>query len=402
LLQPNQVRLETQYFRRKWLPELGATAAWLVVYIRRHCYADKDEVRDAFSMRKTELRAALGISTQTLRRTLKTPILEQFFVSLDNRRGSQSLAGRIRMRDPLTPADATSAKELTRQQAASAEMMPETDQNENSTEPKVDTSTPKLDQKLTPQLDQKLTPQTQTEPKVDTSTPQLDQKLTPIQHFKALHDSAPDDSAPTTTALHGHGHEHTPAPACEADVVGGGVVDVIFSDNELKSIELSPDQIILETYQPESETDGYRLSTIEDFLKQAIREAGDFDRWLKSRTNQMETVRFSVDHALKIGGTEWTPEERERIGKMDAAERRLGAVFERLGGFDLADALGRYFSTNLAQQYAARTDTERVEAWLVYTRRQEEKLKNPPGFLRSKLDGNEYPPTNSGYGGNYG
>jgi hypothetical protein len=127
LLQPNQVRLETQYFRRKWLPELGATAAWLVVYLRRHCHADDNERDGTFSMRKAELAAGLGISTDTLRRTLKRPDLAQFFVSLDNRRGSHSLAGRIRMRDPLIPADAAKARELTRQQTDFFEMIPETE-----------------------------------------------------------------------------------------------------------------------------------------------------------------------------------------------------------------------------------------------------------------------------------
>mgnify|MGYP001197030459 CR=1 FL=1 len=123
LLRPHQARLETHYFRRNWLPLLGSTAAWVVVVLRRDCYADENEVRDEVSLGKQVLAAKLGVSSATMKRLLKNEYLPRFFQMWQPDR--YTLTGRIKMHDPLTPADTVKAGELQQQQTDFFEITPE-------------------------------------------------------------------------------------------------------------------------------------------------------------------------------------------------------------------------------------------------------------------------------------
>jgi hypothetical protein len=103
---------------------------------------------------------------------------------------------------------------------------------------------------------------------------------------------------------------------------------------------------------------------------------------------------FSVAHARGEGSDEWLPEEEARIAAMSRLERELGESYEQLGAFSLAEALRRYFSPELAASFLAGQSPEelqRIQAWVIYTRRAGS-LKNPAGFLRSRLESGEFPP----------
>ena len=119
LLRPGARRLETQYFRRNWVPRLGPKAAWLIVAIRRRCFANEHEVRNDFALSKSEAALMLGVSARTIGRVLKNEYLKMFFMTDPDsdaawRPGRRLLRGRVRMSDPLTPADAGKVEKLAR------------------------------------------------------------------------------------------------------------------------------------------------------------------------------------------------------------------------------------------------------------------------------------------------
>jgi hypothetical protein len=101
-----------------------------------------------------------------------------------------------------------------------------------------------------------------------------------------------------------------------------------------------------------------------------------------------------VAHARGEGNDEWLPEEEARIAAMSRLERELGETYEQLGAFSLAEALRHYFSPDLTASFLADQPAEelqRIHNWLIYTRRAGS-LKNPAGFLRSRLESGESPP----------
>ena len=103
---------------------------------------------------------------------------------------------------------------------------------------------------------------------------------------------------------------------------------------------------------------------------------------------------FSVAHPLGEGPEEWLPEEEVRIALLDRLEQELGEQYRELGAFSLEEALRRYFSPDLAADFGTdKSDEElqRIRAWVSYTR-QAKGLKNPAGFLRSRLESSEIAP----------
>ncbi|MBU0491763.1 MAG: hypothetical protein KKA73_27515 [Chloroflexi bacterium] len=109
-------------------------------------------------------------------------------------------------------------------------------------------------------------------------------------------------------------------------------------------------------------------------------------------------VYYSVAHALGLGGDEWTPEEEARLDRHARLEQELRARFERLGAVSLEAALGRFFAPGLVAQFlasASEAERGRLAAWVTETRllARAQRLDNPPGFLRSKIESGEQPPT---------
>ena len=116
ILRPDQIYISSQYFREKWVPLLGATQAWLITVLRRHCYQNKarNELRDTFTFDKKTIAAKLGISTKTLRREFtKLEKARPFFPEL--KLTHHTLHGRVLVNDePLTPEDAAKKQQAER------------------------------------------------------------------------------------------------------------------------------------------------------------------------------------------------------------------------------------------------------------------------------------------------
>jgi hypothetical protein len=120
IVQPNKIHVGWQYFRLNWLPLLGHSLAWLIIYLRRHCYWDENngELRDTLVAYKKELAAAIGQTPRNLANLLENPYLNLFFTTgqaeLDPAlpdanstvARNKPILYRVRMVDePLTPAD---------------------------------------------------------------------------------------------------------------------------------------------------------------------------------------------------------------------------------------------------------------------------------------------------------
>ncbi|HEX9923329.1 MAG TPA: hypothetical protein VGD99_11770, partial [Anaerolineae bacterium] len=133
----------------------------------------------------------------------------------------------------------------------------------------------------------------------------------------------------------------------------------------------------------------YLAAPIIEVVKQDLRLSGG------RPTDQTRTeCFFSVADALDEVPEDWLPEEQARIHLMQRLERELGETYRRLDAFSLEEALNRYFNPTLLAGFLTDQSTEeleRIESWLIYTR-QAKSLKNPGGFLRSRIESGEWPP----------
>jgi hypothetical protein len=103
---------------------------------------------------------------------------------------------------------------------------------------------------------------------------------------------------------------------------------------------------------------------------------------------------YSIDHALGDESEEWQPAELARIEAMEKLEQDLSSTYQRLAAFSLEEALTHYFEPKLVKTMITGISTEevaRLENWVAYTRRTKG-LKNPAGFLRSRIENGEMPP----------
>lgn len=113
-----RVHLEPQYFREKWLPQLGAGPALLLIALRSLCYYNEEsgEIRDVVRVEANALAQQLQTTTRTLRRWFKK--LEQaaahdalfgpFFTFLESvKQPDQTVLSvyRVNPKMPLTAAD---------------------------------------------------------------------------------------------------------------------------------------------------------------------------------------------------------------------------------------------------------------------------------------------------------
>lgn len=73
LVAPEHAHFETQYLRKRWLPELGPGPALLLIYLRSLGYYNEDsgEIRDEITLESGELEAVFQVSSRTIRRWLR-------------------------------------------------------------------------------------------------------------------------------------------------------------------------------------------------------------------------------------------------------------------------------------------------------------------------------------------
>lgn len=113
--QPDRVRLQTDYFWRKWAPKLGPTLTVLIITLRSYCYYNKltKERRDWCYPEQKTLADNVGVSVDTVQRELKKPIARHFVTREPRYRYDDQLNRPVRtadtyhiaMDDPLTPED---------------------------------------------------------------------------------------------------------------------------------------------------------------------------------------------------------------------------------------------------------------------------------------------------------
>lgn len=113
--QPDRVRLQTDYFWRKWAPKLGPTLTVLVITLRSYCYYNKltKERRDWCYPEQKTLADNVGVSVDTVQRELKKSIARHFVMREPRYRYDKRFKRPVRtadtyhiaMDDPLTPED---------------------------------------------------------------------------------------------------------------------------------------------------------------------------------------------------------------------------------------------------------------------------------------------------------
>ncbi|HEX9925725.1 MAG TPA: hypothetical protein VGD99_23925, partial [Anaerolineae bacterium] len=139
IVKPDRVFVATQYFRKKWVPLLGTSLAWVIISLRQHCYWNKEtgEKRDWCLISQEELASETGISVATLKRLFKHEYADKFILKVTHRyrydrkmrkQVRKKSMYRIRMDDPLTPEDEVRLKELVTQKLVGLNIDPETGQ----------------------------------------------------------------------------------------------------------------------------------------------------------------------------------------------------------------------------------------------------------------------------------
>jgi hypothetical protein len=120
IIQPNKNYVGWQYFRLEWVRLLGHALAWVIIYLRRHCYWDEagDELRDTLTVFKKDLAAAINQTPRNLANLMDNPFTSLFFTTPNfaDAASSSATSGKVarnkptqyqvRMVDePLTPDD---------------------------------------------------------------------------------------------------------------------------------------------------------------------------------------------------------------------------------------------------------------------------------------------------------
>jgi hypothetical protein len=138
--QPTRIALTTHYFRTEWVPELGATKAWLIMVLRSRCYWNKEsgQVRDTCVMSMQELADLLGVSARTVSRGLQDRSVLKFAAvqgrvyeprAEDGRKTPSRTRFQVRLTmDPLTPPDEAAFAEILLSDAARYGLDPATGQ----------------------------------------------------------------------------------------------------------------------------------------------------------------------------------------------------------------------------------------------------------------------------------
>ena len=372
IVKPDRVFVATQYFRKKWVPRLGTSLAWVIIALRQHCYWSKStgEKRDWCLISQEELAREAGISVATLKRLLKQEYADKFIVEVTHRyrydpkkrkQVRKKSRYRIRMDDPLVPEDEELLREKLAQKLSGLNVDPETGQVDmlRLLDKLSQSSLDDLQLDLSDRSDKEQAEATQ----IDESIGALAQQISLFITGSGKQDGAADEVA---------SKEDTPFP-------NGTPVSV----EALPEFKLAEDQVLVPWNG--------------DFVAAPIAEVVQRDLRLSNGQlagHARTDCFFSVAHARGEGSEAWLPEEETRIATMSRLERELGEMYEQLGAFSLAEALRRYFSPDLAASFLAGQPPEelqRIQEWVIYTRRAGS-LKNPAGFLRSRLESDESPP----------
>ena len=372
IVKPDRVFVATQYFRKKWVPRLGASLAWVIMALRQHCYWSREtgEKRDWCLISQEELAAEAGISVATLKRLLKQEYADKFIIEVTHRyrydpqkrkQVRKKSRYRIRMDDPLVTEDEELLREKLTQKLAGLNVDPETGQ--------VD---------MLAMLDRL------SQGSLDDLPLNLSDRLTEATEIDQIDESITELAEQISLFLTG---SQSPDGSGEADNTGGArpyAGSVPVATAALRQFELADNQILL-AWQED-----YLAVPIEEVVKHDLRQSGG------RLANYTRTeCFFSVAHALGEGPAEdWLPEEEARLALMNRLERELSERYRQLGAFSLEEGLRQYFSPDLAASFMAdqaEAEQQRVQAWLIYTR-QAKSLKNPAGFLRSRLESDEFPP----------
>lgn len=79
IVKPDELFWGTEYFRKKWVPLLGPTLAWVIVDLRRRCYWNKKtgEKRDHFTCDLAEIARSIGVDEGTVHRALSLECIPQ-------------------------------------------------------------------------------------------------------------------------------------------------------------------------------------------------------------------------------------------------------------------------------------------------------------------------------------
>jgi hypothetical protein len=120
IVQPNKIYVGWQYFRLEWVPLLGHALAWVIIYLRHHCFWDEasGELRDTLTLYKKNLATAINQTPRNLANLLDHPYAPLFFTTAKPADPAQEPAPshkeqrnkptlyQVRLVDePLTPAD---------------------------------------------------------------------------------------------------------------------------------------------------------------------------------------------------------------------------------------------------------------------------------------------------------
>lgn len=138
IVRPELAHFETQYFRLRWAPKLGAGPALLLSYLRSLCYHNEEsgEIRDQIALESGHLEELFQVSSRTLRR---------WFARLDDATGDDPAQGAfletvdavkqpnqkvlttywINLRTPLTTDDLPAYRQALRDQAGATEGVPD-------------------------------------------------------------------------------------------------------------------------------------------------------------------------------------------------------------------------------------------------------------------------------------
>ena len=125
LTQPDSFRTITNYFREKWMRDLGPTATAILIALRARCYHNRKsgELRDEMSVTMAEIADEIGVTSRTVREhlsnnaTLKRFVTSQQELTYDERRGgfrNSEKSFKVLMTDPIHPSDEQRMLEIIR------------------------------------------------------------------------------------------------------------------------------------------------------------------------------------------------------------------------------------------------------------------------------------------------
>jgi hypothetical protein len=444
ITQPDKVFVSTQYFRRQWVPRLGHTLAWLILALRQRCYWNKrtGEERDWCVVTQEELAQEIGVELRTVRRLLQAEHASKFIVEMrgryqyDNRLGKrvrEDTLYRVRMDDPLVPEDEERLRQRLAAELAGLDVDPKTGQVDmlKLLDRPLEDATVSPNARSNGNHVEDILPGSSPLPQGNPSgeSPDLEDKMSGRSDHLAdkmsarspdLEDKMSGRSGHLPDILSGESPSPTGQNVRYKDISTTNKVLVIpevqqqqqytpaakpvVAVGHLKDLQLGLEEVLVpdENGPPsadlanghEGSQESFVVQPLAEVVKQDIRAAGRYQPPLESRSE----IYYSVAHALDEGGDEWTDEEQAKIRLRQQLERDLGETWNRLGGFSLEESLRRFFSAELVTRFlagASEAERSRIEGWVSYARAATT-LRNPGGFLRSKIESGESPPNPNG------